>query len=83
MNNLINHKEALQSAIENQEDSNLARCYLDLLRRVKGIGKPFICAESEQLSPCNMPITIFVCPEMGSDGMAIYKLEKDYSAPSY
>lgn len=83
MDLVINHKEALQSAISQKDDSNLARCYLDLIRRINGIGKPFICGESSELSPGKMPTHIFVCPEMGCDGLAVYKLEKDYSAPSY
>lgn len=83
MNPVINHKEALESAINEQENSNLARCYLDLVRRVKGLGKPFICNESSELSPGGMPIVLFVCPAMGADGMAVYHLEQDYSAPSY
>lgn len=83
MDTVINHKEALQSAITNKDDSNLARCYLDLVKRIKGVGKPFICGEGSELSPAGMPVYIFVCPEMGCDGMAMYKLEKDYSAPTY
>lgn len=94
MNEGLDYDAALEEA--KQLDTNLAKCYLELVESEKkhkeALSKilekihyfgPFICGHGEEMSPGGMYKTILVCPAYGSDGMAVYKLETDYSAPSY
>ena len=43
----------------------------------------FICGEAGEKDALGLPDAIFICPSYGSDGMAIYKKAKEYSAPEY
>lgn len=55
----------------------------ELLARYHGRYQPFICGVGEEKGEDGLPTTILVCPMMGSDGFAIYKKHKNYSAPGY
>jgi len=46
-------------------------------------GTYFICGEGGEKDDMGLPDRIFVCPSYGLDGMAMYKKEKDYSAPEW
>jgi hypothetical protein len=46
-------------------------------------GAYFICGEGGEKDDMGLPDRIFVCPSYGLDGMAMYKKEKDYSAPEW
>jgi len=46
-------------------------------------GAYFICGEGGGKDDMGLPDRIFVCPSYGLDGMAMYKKEKDYSAPEW
>ena len=46
-------------------------------------GAYFICSEGGEKDYMGLPDRIFVCPSYGLDGMAMYKKEKDYSAPEW
>ena len=46
-------------------------------------GAFFICGEGGEKDDMGLPDRIFVCPSYGLDGMAMYKKEKDYSAPEW
>jgi hypothetical protein len=53
------------------------------LRRLYGVERPFICGNTGEIDTDNMPMHILVCPAYGSDGFALYKKIKPYSAPEY
>jgi hypothetical protein len=53
------------------------------LKRLYGVDRPFICGNTKEIDTDNMPVYVLVCPAYGSDGFAIYKKYKKYSAPSY
>lgn len=53
------------------------------LRRVYGLERPFICGTAGGVGADNMPDFVLVAPSYGSDGSALYKKFKDYSAPEY
>lgn len=46
-------------------------------------GVYFICGESGEKDDVGLPEYISVCPAYGSDGIAMYKKHKDYSAPGW
>jgi hypothetical protein len=46
-------------------------------------GAYFICGEGGEKDDMGLPDRIFVCPSYGLDGMAMYKKEKEYSAPGW
>ena len=43
----------------------------------------FICGEGGEKDDMGLPEYIHVCPTYGLDGMAMYKKERDYSAPGW
>jgi len=46
-------------------------------------GAYFICGEAGEKDDLGLPEYIHVCPSYGLDGIASYKLHKDYSAPEW
>ena len=46
-------------------------------------GAYFICGEAGDKDDLGLPEYIHVCPTYGLDGIAAYKLHKDYSAPEW
>jgi hypothetical protein len=46
-------------------------------------GHFFICGEAGTKDQMGLPENIFVCPTYGLDGFAVYKKEKDYTAPGW
>ena len=46
-------------------------------------GAYFICGEGGEKDEMGLPEYISVCPAYGSDGIAMYKKHKDYSAPGW
>lgn len=65
---IINHEEALQLANLNQKESNLARCYLDLITHLKIIGSDAVRESRERLL-LGMPHFRYAF-EMGKEGGA-------------
>ena len=53
------------------------------LRRLYGVERPFICGNTGDMDDDGLPRFILVSPMYGSDGFAVYKKYKDYSAPEY
>lgn len=53
------------------------------LKRLYGVERPFICGNTSEIDSDGLPKFLLVCPMYGSDGFAIYKKHKDYSAPEY
>lgn len=49
----------------------------------KDLPKYFICGEGGKKDRDGLPEYIFVCPEYGADGFAIYEKKKGYSSPGY
>lgn len=45
--------------------------------------KYFVCGEAGKKDRDGLPEFVFVCPEIGADGFAIYQKVKDYSSPGY
>ena len=46
-------------------------------------GHFFICGEAGTKDQMGLPENIFVCPTYGLDGFAVYKKDKDYTAPGW
>lgn len=46
-------------------------------------GYYFICGEIGDKDEMGLPEQILICPYHGLDGFAVYKKEKDYSAPGW
>lgn len=46
-------------------------------------GTFFICGHSVSLDKAGLPDIIEICPQAGSDGSALYRQIKPYSAPEY
>lgn len=53
------------------------------LKRLYGVERPFVCGSTKDIDTDGMPVYVLVCPMYGSDGFAIYKKHRQYSAPSY
>lgn len=53
------------------------------LKRLYGVERPFICGTAGNVGNDGLADVVLVCPMYGSDGFAIYKKYKDYSAPGY
>lgn len=53
------------------------------LQRLYGVERPFICGDLGDQDQHGMREYYLVCPSYGSDGFALYKKVKDYSAPEY
>jgi hypothetical protein len=47
------------------------------------LGGPFICGQGGPVDSMGLPETLLVCPAVGLDGVAAYKLSQPYSAPGY
>ena len=46
-------------------------------------GSFFICGHGGKVDSLGMPDHIQVCPQYGSDGFAVYKKYREYSAPEW
>lgn len=46
-------------------------------------GHYFICGEGGEKDQTGLPTYLFVCPQYGLDGSAVYKLDKGYTAPGW
>lgn len=53
------------------------------LRRLYGVDRPFICGVTGKVGDDGMTEFVLVCPSYGSDGFALYRKHRDYSAPGY
>lgn len=53
------------------------------LKRLYGVERPFICGDMGDTDAHGMREYYLICPMYGSDGAAIYKKYKEYSAPEY
>ena len=53
------------------------------LQKLYGVERPFICGHVGDVGADGFREYILVCPMYGSDGFAMYKKHKDYSAPGY
>lgn len=71
------YKKLCLSHVEDKEKIKLQ------LRQIKGLEQPFICGGSGEKDSLGMTEVIFICPAMGADGFAIYKMTTPYSAPGY
>lgn len=71
------YKKLCLSHVEDKEKIKLQ------LRQTKGLNQPFICGGSGEKDNNGMNEIIFVCPAMGADGFAVYKMITPYSAPGY
>ncbi len=43
----------------------------------------FICGQTGEKDSMGLPEWIMVCPTYGADGFALYKKDRDYSAPGW
>jgi hypothetical protein len=43
----------------------------------------FICGEAGEKDSSGLPDKVFICPTYGLDGFAVYKKERDYTAPGW
>lgn len=78
---------------ETEEKVQITKAQYDqymLLRKIflhanadKYQGVYFICGEAGEKDDFGLPSNLLVCPAMGLDGFAMYKKEKDYSAPGW
>ena len=55
----------------------------DALRKALGINSPFICGVSTAVGADGLPDVLHVCPAFGLDGFAVYRKDRNYSAPTY
>ena len=46
-------------------------------------GHFFICGEAGEKDTSGLPDKVFICPTYGLDGFAVYKKERDYTAPGW
>jgi len=46
-------------------------------------GHYFICGEAGEKDSSGLPDKVFMCPTYGLDGFAVYKKERDYTAPGW
>jgi len=46
-------------------------------------GHFFICGEAGEKDSSGLPDKVFICPTYGLDGFAVYKKERDYTAPGW
>lgn len=53
------------------------------LQRLYGVERPFICGDVGEADQWGMRDYYLVCPSYGSDGFALYKKVKEYSAPEW
>ena len=54
-----------------------------VLQKITGKSGPFLCGVAGDKDADGLNERIYVCPEYGLDGMAVYKKERDYSAPGW
>lgn len=54
-----------------------------ILQKITGRSGPFICGVAGEKGADGLEERIYVCPQYGLEGMAIYKKEKDYSSPGW
>lgn len=54
-----------------------------ILQKITGRSGPFICGVAGEKGPDGLEERIYVCPQYGLEGMAVYKKERDYSAPGW
>jgi len=54
-----------------------------ILQKITGKSGPFICGVAGDKGADGLNERIYVCPEYGLDGFALYKKERDYSAPGW
>ena len=46
-------------------------------------GHFFICGEAGEKDSSGLPDKVFICPTYGLDGFAVYKKDRDYTAPGW
>ena len=91
MTDIVEHlrKEASKQDMLACEDMLKATDEIEKLRKIikalvpEKSGHFFICGEAGTKDQMGLPENIFVCPTYGLDGFAVYKKDKDYTAPGW